>query len=127
MKGYRLWCTDSKSHGFVTSKDVTFDTAGSVEESSKQVELENKASERVHNGTRVGPVDVAQVSTFNDGNPPLQQYNITTRREKRNIRPPQRFAHANTVVISLNTIVIEIPKSFSYTETGGSKVDCCYN
>jgi len=83
VKGYRLWCTDSKSHGFVTSKDVTFDTAGSVEESSKQVELENKASERVHNGTRVGPVDVAQGSTFNDGNPPLQQYNITTRREEK--------------------------------------------
>ena len=66
-KGYRLWCTYSKSHGFVTSKNVTFeenpmlhlrkefvvDTTSSVDESSNQGELESKALERAHNRIRV--------------------------------------------------------------------------
>jgi len=36
------------------------------------VDLESKALERVHNGTHIELVDVAQGSTLNDNTPPLQ-------------------------------------------------------
>jgi len=47
-------------------KEFVIDTTGSMGESSKQVELESKVSEGVHNGIRFELVDVAQDSTLND-------------------------------------------------------------
>ena len=81
-----MWYTNPKSPGFVTIKDVTFDenymlhprkefvvkTISSMEESSKQVKLESKASERVYSVTRVKSADISQSSTLNDGTPPPQ-------------------------------------------------------
>jgi len=49
-----------------------------VEESSKQVELESKASWKVYNCAHVKLVDIAQGSTLNNGTPLSQQYSIVT-------------------------------------------------
>jgi hypothetical protein len=65
VKGYRLWCSDPKSPKFIISRDVVFDesamlhprkesvvSAGKEQGSSKEVELQVEASQRVQDSTQ---------------------------------------------------------------------------
>jgi len=80
VKGYRLWCPDSKSPKFVISRDIIFDkhymlqprkdsiidSTGPGEEASKQMGLESKVTEEMHESTYIEQVDDAQSSTSGD-------------------------------------------------------------
>ena len=69
-------------------EESVVDITGSGEEARKQVELESKVIEGVHECTRVEPVDDAQGSTSGDDTLQEQQYSIATGRARRQIRPP---------------------------------------
>ena len=61
--------------------------------------------------TRVEPINDAQGSTSGDDTLQEQQYIITTGREKRQIRPPKRYAYADMVAYVLSVAEsIEIPE-----------------
>ena len=107
-----MWCPDPKSPKFVISRDVTFDEnymlqlrkesvvdiTGSGGEASKQVELESKVTEGVHENTRVEPDNDAQGSTLGDDTLQEQQYSIVIGRARRQIvhlsdTPMQIWSH----------------------------------
>uniref|UniRef100_A0A2N9IN85 Integrase catalytic domain-containing protein n=1 Tax=Fagus sylvatica TaxID=28930 RepID=A0A2N9IN85_FAGSY len=70
-------------------------------------------------GTSIQPIpDEVQDSTDEvDAPQQQQQYSIATSREKRQIRPPQRYAHADLVAFSLTVVeTIEDQKPSSYHE-----------
>ena len=126
-----MWFPDPKSPKFVISRDVTFDEnymlqprkesvvdiTGSGERASKQVKLDSKVTKGVQESTRIEPVNDAQDSTSGDDTLQEQQYSIATRRVRRQIRPPKRYAYAYMVAYALSMVEsIEIPEPFTYNE-----------
>jgi hypothetical protein len=79
VKGYRLWCFDPKSPKFIINKDVVFDestmlhprkesvvSAGMEQGSSKELELQVEASQRVRDNTQDQPITDVHDSSSND-------------------------------------------------------------
>ena len=129
-KGYRLWCRDSKSLELIVSKDVKFDkfaildqtkeSIGAVKDHgvSKQVELEIEDLDKVNDSTSVQPIqDEVHDSTDEVNVSQQQQYNIATSRERRHIRPPQRFVDVDLVACAVSVAeTIEYHEPSNYRE-----------
>lgn len=83
---------------------------------SKQVELEVKAYDKVQDGTSTQPIQDDEHDFVDDTNEEQQQeYSIATGRARRQIRPPQRYAHADLVSATFNakeTIELQEPSSY---------------
>ena len=81
--------------------DQTKEIIGAVNDRSvnKQVELEIEALDKVNDRTSVQPIQDEVHDSTDEVNvsQEQQQYNIANGRERRQIRPPQRFADANLV------------------------------
>ena len=74
--------------------------------------------QKVQESTRIEPVNDAQGSTSGDDTLQDQQYSIATRRVRRQIRPPKRYAYADMVAYALSVAEsIEIPEPSSYNKT----------
>jgi hypothetical protein len=115
VKGYRLWCSDPKSPKFIISRDVVFDesamlhprkesvvSAGKEQGSSKEVKLQVETSQRVQDSTQDQPVtDVHDSSSDDDDSQEEQETSIAAGRQRRQIRPPQRYGYADLVAYAL--------------------------
>src|SRR3954469_9806611 len=121
VKGYRLWCNDKKSPGFIISRDVTFNESASLTK-----EKENTGADTDHDTEEWVEIEVDAVVQSSSGDevqigaPELQQtYSITTGRERRQIRPPTRYvnmvAYALTVAESLD---LQEPSSYREAISG---------
>jgi hypothetical protein len=128
--GYRLWCFDPKSPKFIISRDVVFDesvmlhprkesivSAGKEQGSSKKVELQVEASQRVQDNTQDQPVTDVHDSSSDDDDPQEEQNtSIAAGRQKRQIRPPQRYAYADLVAYALTVAedtAVQEPSTYS--------------
>ncbi|KAK2999657.1 hypothetical protein RJ639_023445 [Escallonia herrerae] len=114
VKGYQLWCPDSKSSRFLISRDVTFDEssllskkkelidAGKYHGVREKVELEVRASDSLH----IMPIDKDDGSHSTEANekPQEQQYTIAKNRLRREIRPPQKYGYADMVAYALSVV-----------------------
>ncbi|KAK3014885.1 hypothetical protein RJ639_008457 [Escallonia herrerae] len=106
VKGYRLWCPDSKSSRFLISRDVTFD------ESS----MHSKKKELIDAG-KDHDEDAGSHSTEDNEESQEQQYNIARNRSRREIRPPRKYGYADMVAYALNVAEsIEVEKPVTYKD-----------
>ncbi|KAK3009152.1 hypothetical protein RJ639_014179 [Escallonia herrerae] len=127
VKGYRLWCPDSKSSRFLISRDVTFDESSMLSKKKElidagkdhgvreKVELEVRASDSLP----IIPTDKDDGSHSIEQNeePQEQQYNIAKNRPRREIRPPQKYGYADMVAYALSVAEsIEVEKPVTYKE-----------
>jgi hypothetical protein len=134
VKGYRLWCSDPKSPKFIISRDVVFDesamlhprkesvvSAGKEQGSSKEVELQVETSQRVQDSTQDQPVtDVHDSSSDDDDPQEEQETSIAAGRQKRQIRPPQRYGYADLVAYALTVAedtAVQEPSTYSEAVT----------
>ncbi|KAK3029672.1 hypothetical protein RJ639_039164 [Escallonia herrerae] len=111
VKGYRLWCSDSKSSMILISRDVTFDEssmlsnekelldAGKDHGDREKVELEVRAPDSLP----IIPTDENDGSQSSEENeePQEQQYSIARNRPRREIRPLHKYGYANMVAYAL--------------------------
>ena len=116
VKGYRLWCSDPKSPKFIISRDVKFDESTILnpkkdsdestkrERTLKKVELEVEAPSRPETQSHLKNIDdQVSVEDSNSDNAAEadEPHSIATHRQRREIRPPQRYAdlvaHALTI------------------------------
>ncbi|KAH9687012.1 hypothetical protein KPL70_014605 [Citrus sinensis] len=92
VKGYKLWCTDLEPPRCIISRDVAFNE-NVVLEIRKDVGLKTQKPQ-----TQV------------------QSYQLTKDREKREIRPPQRYGYADLIAYALaasHDIDVDEPKSYA--------------
>ncbi|KAK0579286.1 hypothetical protein LWI29_024013 [Acer saccharum] len=125
VKGYRLWCLDSKK--IILSRDVTFDESIMLKQEKQkdsQVEKMNiGASQQVElEITSVDPVSVTEMDndssvTDEEGEeevltqePSQQQDSIAVRRPRREIRKPARFV--DMVAYALPIVNDDVPSSY---------------
>jgi hypothetical protein len=69
---------------------------------SKQVKLEVKAPEKVREDTSVQPIQEEVKDSLEEEAPEEQRYSIATGRQRRQIRPPQRYGYADLVDYALS-------------------------
>ncbi|KAK3034900.1 hypothetical protein RJ639_033263 [Escallonia herrerae] len=125
VKGYWLWCPDSKSSKFLISRDVTFDESsmllkkrelidvGKDHSVREKVELEVQAPDSLP----IIPIneDDGSHSTEQNEEPQEQQYNIARNRLRREIRPPKKYGYADMVAYALSVAEsIEVEKPVTY-------------
>ena len=113
VKGYRLWCTEPGSQGFLVSRDVTFhETVNPSREllpSSSQGDQDKNQQDRIvveidqNNRSQQQPTQITQseqqqqigseIQTQEEATTQSQDQSdsIAIRRPRRQIRPPQRF------------------------------------
>ncbi|KAH9724032.1 hypothetical protein KPL70_007344 [Citrus sinensis] len=94
VKGYKLWCTDLEPPRCIISRDVAFNDKA-VLEIRKDAGLKTKKP---------------QVQTQ------VQGYQLTKDREKRQIKPPQRYGYADLIAYALaasHNIDVDEPKSYA--------------
>ncbi|KAK3028356.1 hypothetical protein RJ639_039814 [Escallonia herrerae] len=112
VKGYRLWCPNSKSSRFLISRDVTFDESLML---SKKEELIDEGKDhgirekvemevRAPNYLPIIPTDEedGSHSTKENEEPQEQQYSIARNRSSREIRPPQKFGYMDMVAYAFS-------------------------
>jgi hypothetical protein len=97
VKGYRLWCSDPKSPKFIFNRDVGFDKSSMLHPrkefivfarkekgSSKEVELQVEASQRVQDKTQDQPITDVHDSNSDDDDPQeKQETSIVASRQRR--------------------------------------------
>jgi len=129
VKGYRLWCPDSKSPKFVISRDVTFDefsmlsskmesssSSGAADSTQKKVELEIGNSSRSQFDSSIQQMPVDSPESINEDNSEEPQYSIANDRPRRDIRPPQRYADMVAYALSVAEETDGIGEPSTYSE-----------
>ncbi|RWR77058.1 Retrovirus-related Pol polyprotein from transposon TNT 1-94 [Cinnamomum micranthum f. kanehirae] len=126
VKGYRLWCSDSKK--LVLSRDVTFDEAAMCKQNkqndfqeeskaigtSKQVEFDVIPFESEGDDTNEEEIPAQE--------PPQEQADsIAASRPKRNIRKPQRFT--DIVAYALPMVEECVPTTYKYAKRHSESVE----
>jgi hypothetical protein len=121
VKGYRLWCSESKK--VILSRDVTFDESGMLQqEKSQEKEKQSGDAQQVELETSVIPIKTVQTiptegdsdesSDEEDATTPAttQQESIATSKPKRVIKKPARYC--NMVAYALPVIDDGIPYTY---------------
>ena len=128
VKGYRLWCNDTKSPGLIISRDVTFNESAlldsqrekSISESDHGVREQVKLEVDTSAVQFSDPDDEVQDPDQEEDAPEQQQqepYSIATGRERRQIRPPQRYAYADLVAYALSVAeIVDMHEPSNYSE-----------
>ena len=101
MKGYKLWCLETKK--LVIRRDVIFYETSMIHvlaPKDSSVETEQRVDKQVEFETGLVPnSDEQSVPTTSV---PLQEYSIARDRERRTIKPPQKYGEANLVAYALS-------------------------
>ena len=115
VKGYRLWCPDSKFSKFLISRDVTFNEFAMLSPRKEQlhtkhgpgvrkkVEFLTKAPETIEKAISIKPKE-EEVKYLDDKEiaSQEQQYCLARDRTRRQIKQPQRNAYVDLVAYALN-------------------------
>ena len=120
VKGYKLWCLETKK--LIISRDVIFDETPMIRESAskdstdddqqkskRQVEFEIGTESSTETTLQCEP-ETHRVTT-----PPSLQYTIAKDRERRTIKPPQRYGEADLVAYALS-----VAKDINFNEEQSS-------
>ncbi|KAH9647652.1 hypothetical protein KPL70_025267 [Citrus sinensis] len=135
VKGYKLWCIDLEPPRCIISRDVAFNEKAVLEvrkdaglktqkpqvQDDIQFEVEHPDSKKSERGDSSdkdsedhdecsGPQPKSQMQTQ------VQGYQLTKDREKRQIRPPQRYGYADLIAYALaasHDIEVDEPKSYA--------------
>ena len=114
-EGYRLWCIKPKSPKFIINRDVKFSESSMLQpkkevadaeidhNASKQVEFEIEPPKQVQDDARGQPIQEEEQQIPDDVDVPqyLQHYSLTRDRERKQIKPLQRYGHADIVSLAL--------------------------
>ncbi|KAH9778870.1 Integrase catalytic domain-containing protein [Citrus sinensis] len=145
VKGYKLWCTDLEPPRCIISRDVAFNEKAILEvrkdarlktkkpqvEDNIQFGVEHpdsKKSERSESSDQdsedhdecSGPQPQSQRQTQ------VQGYQLTKDREKRQIRPPQRYGYVDLIAYALaasHGIDVDEPKSYAEAIQSSNKLE----
>ncbi|KAK3016961.1 hypothetical protein RJ639_007857 [Escallonia herrerae] len=126
VKGYRLWCPDSELPRFLIITDMTFNESLMLSKKElidarkdqgirEKVELEVRAPDSL----TIIPTDKEDGSHSTEENeePQEQQYNIIRNRQRREIRPPQKYGYTYMVTYALSVAEnIEVEEPATYKE-----------
>ena len=103
VKGYKLWCPETKK--LVISKDVIFDETSMIQvlaPKDSSVETVERVDKQVEFQTCLVPnSDDRSVPTTSI---PVQQYSIARDRERRTIKPLQKYGEADLVAYALSVV-----------------------
>ena len=114
VKGYRLWCPDSKFSKFLISRDVTFNEFAMLSPRKEQLHTKNglgvrekvefltKAAETIEKVISIKPKE-EEVKYLDDKEiaSQEQQYCLARDRTRRQIKQPQRYAYVDLVAYAL--------------------------
>ena len=146
VKGYKVWCTDLNPHKSIISRDVTFNESTLLETNSDSVlkkpedvpssvsESETEHHEVEHDlrpDIPIGqhfnddaheeqePENFSETAPLQSSTPEaeLEEYQLARDRQRRVVRPPSRYAHADLIAYAFNTAyTIEYDEPKSYAE-----------
>ncbi|KAK3040107.1 hypothetical protein RJ639_027833 [Escallonia herrerae] len=128
VKGYRLWCLDSKSSRFLISRDVTFNESLMLSEKDELIDAgkDHGAREKVVLEVQV-PDSLPKIctdekygshSTEENEETQEQQYSITRNKSRREIQPLQKYGYADIIAYALSVVKsIEFEEPITYKET----------
>ncbi|MDV3146702.1 MAG: reverse transcriptase domain-containing protein [Sweet potato little leaf phytoplasma] len=137
VKGYRLWCIEKGEEKCIISRDVTFDESiiayksEAIDTNSPNTETiivemelegENSSPAVVEEGTvSETPADIQPESSSSETTN-LQTYNLARDRQRREIRPPSRYARADLVHYALNVEIEQADtEPLTYSEAVNSR------
>ncbi|KAH9648835.1 hypothetical protein KPL70_025759 [Citrus sinensis] len=109
VKGYKLWCTDFKPPKAIISRDVVFNEA-ELQKRRTIVESETEAEKNMSESEAESEDDQGDRS-----------YQLVRDRERRVIRPPMRYAHADLIAFALTAaheLDTDEPKTYSEAVKG---------
>ena len=131
VKGYRLWCMEPNSPKFIISRDVTFnerfmldqrnvvdESAGNHESDTNEVEVQVELREKGSQNDLSEQIVTIDSSSDEVAQDEVEEpYSIATGRERREIRPPQKYGFSDLVAYAL-TIAEDmgIEEPSTYTE-----------
>ncbi|KAE8692398.1 hypothetical protein F3Y22_tig00110839pilonHSYRG00037 [Hibiscus syriacus] len=114
-KGYKLWCMEPGQHKCIISRDVVFDeskmanlhsyvTKNNVTKDGIPIEVELQQQQTLTDQGTVLNDQHEEVENQQETEPEtrLDDYNLVRDRQRRTIRPPERFGHADMISYALS-------------------------
>ncbi|KAH9754884.1 Integrase catalytic domain-containing protein [Citrus sinensis] len=141
VKGYKIWCTDLSPHKCIVSRDVVFNeqlvlskekSVENAEPQSKtddtiQFEVEHPANKTSSEAADSDEEIAGDVDTSSEHpRPYIEDYHLAKDRERRVIRPPERFGYGDLIAYALGTlreIDEEEPRSNKEAMQSSYKID----
>ena len=101
VKGYKLWCSETKK--LVISRDVIFDETSMIQVLAPK----DSSTETVQRVDKHVEFQTCLVPNSDEWSVPtasvlVQQYSIARDRERRTIKPPQKYSEADMVAYALS-------------------------
>ncbi|KAH9782268.1 hypothetical protein KPL71_008823 [Citrus sinensis] len=135
VKGYKLWCTDFKPPKAIISRDVVFNEAEVCKhlEANHPMSENHKSQFEVESSTTVAKgrtiveseseadKNMSESEVESEDDQGDRSYQLVRDRERRVIRPPKRYAHADLIAFALTAaheLDTDEPKTYSEAVKG---------